>query len=73
MVQAPLLSYGPIPRAYEARLAAQVDAIFKGARVSEIAVEQPTNFELMVNLKTAQVLGLKIPGSVLQRANEVIQ
>jgi len=68
-----LLSYGPNPYSYWSRLAAQVDKIFKGAKVSDLPVEQPTTFDTVVNLKTAKELGLTIPQSVLARANEVIQ
>ena len=67
-----LLSYGPAIQSGP-RLAAQVDKILKGAKVADVPVEQPTVFELVINLKTAKTLGLTIQQSVLQRANEVIQ
>ncbi len=67
-----LLSYGPTIQAAP-RLAAQVDKILKGAKAADLPVEQPTIFELVINLKTAKTLGLMIPQAVLQRANDVIQ
>ena len=68
-----LLSYGPLPQERFQRMAVYVDRILRGARPGELPVEQPTKFELVINLKTAKALGLTIPPSVLARADELIQ
>ncbi|HVI68660.1 MAG TPA: ABC transporter substrate binding protein, partial [Bradyrhizobium sp.] len=68
-----LMSYGPnLPDLYR-RAAEFADKILRGAKPADIPVEQPTKFELVVNLKSAKTLGLTIPGTVLSRADEVIE
>ena len=68
-----LMAYGPNRRETARRLAVYVDRVLKGAKPADLPVEQPTKFELVINLKTAKVLGIEISQSLLLRADQVIE
>ena len=67
------MTYGPNLNASFQRLAVYVHKILKGANPAELAVEQPTKFELVINLKAAKAIGLEVPAILLGRADEVIE
>jgi putative ABC transport system substrate-binding protein len=68
-----LISYGPNVGEMVRHAAGHVDKILKGANPGELPVQQPTRFELLINLKTAKALGLAIPESFLLRADKVVE
>jgi putative ABC transport system substrate-binding protein len=71
--QGGLISYGPVLTTHYALVADCVDKILKGAKPGDLPIQQPTQFALVINLKTAKTLGIKIPQSLLLRADEVIE
>ena len=67
------MSYGPSYVGLWRRAATCVDKILKGAKPADLPVEQPTKFELFINAKTANALGLRIPRSIIDRGGEIMQ
>jgi putative ABC transport system substrate-binding protein len=68
-----LIAYGPVLAELDRRVAAYIDKILKGAKAGDLPIEQPSTFELVINMKTAKALGLTIPPSLLLRADQIIE
>ena len=73
VVSGGFLSYGPDRRALWRKAALLTDKILRGAKPADLPIEQPTQFELIINVKTAKALGLTVPPSLLLRADQVVQ